>query len=337
MSMIVGYAPDERGKAALHLAGMLARSGDDDLVVASVLPAPWIPGMAKVDAEYRKYLDDTAAAALKRAREHLPGDVPAAFAQHSSRSAPVGLLELAEEHGANVIVLGSSSHGPFGHIALGSVTDRLVHSSPVTLALAPRGYRCKPDQKVVRATAAYGGSPSATTVGRCRGVAARVGASLRLASFAVWARPAYTTTLGSHSEDEVLAEWTATKERAASNAGPGRQGAERPTHLAAAVGRGTSWAEAIEDIGWKEGEVLVVGSSALVPVAQVFLGSRAAKIVRHSPVPMFVVPRASAELDPCMRSTRRPSRWCAAFWPTPRTGCGWTPCRWTAAPYRRRS
>ena len=161
MTMIVGYAPDERGKAALHLAGMLARSGDDDLVVASVVPAPWIPGMAKVDAEYREYLDETAAEALKRAREHLPGDVPATFVQHSSRSAPVGLLELAEEHGANVIVLGSSSHGPFGHIALGSVTDRLVHSSPVTLALAPRGYRCKPDQKVVRATAAYGGSVSA--------------------------------------------------------------------------------------------------------------------------------------------------------------------------------
>ena len=36
MTMIVGYAPDERGKAALHLAGMLARSGGDDLVVASV-------------------------------------------------------------------------------------------------------------------------------------------------------------------------------------------------------------------------------------------------------------------------------------------------------------
>ena len=138
MSMIVGYAPDERGKAALHLAGMLARSGDDDLVVASVLPAPWIPGMAKVDAEYRQYLDETAAEALKRARKYLPGDVSAAFVQHSSRSAPVGLLELAEEHRANVIVLGSSSHGPFGHIALGSVTDRLVHSSPVTLALAPR-------------------------------------------------------------------------------------------------------------------------------------------------------------------------------------------------------
>jgi len=239
MSMIVGYAPDERGKAALHLAGMLARSGDDDLVVASVLPAPWIPGMAKVDAEYRKYLDDTAAAALKRAREHLPGDVPAAFAQHSSRSAPVGLLELAEEHGANVIVLGSSSHGPFGHIALGSVTDRLVHSSPVTLALAPRGYRCKPDQKVVRATAAYGGSVSADDlVVAAATVAARTSASLRIASFAVWARPAYTTTLGTDTEDGILDEWTATMERAASNAVQAVEGLSAAPPVEAVIGRG---------------------------------------------------------------------------------------------------
>ena len=57
MTMIVGYAPDERGKAALHLASMFARSSGDDLVVASVVPAPWIPGMAKVDAEYREFLD----------------------------------------------------------------------------------------------------------------------------------------------------------------------------------------------------------------------------------------------------------------------------------------
>jgi nucleotide-binding universal stress UspA family protein len=41
--------------------------------------------------------------------------------------------------------------------------------------------------------------------------------------------------------------------------------------------------------------VLVVGSSELGPVAQVFLGSRASKIVRHSPVPVVVVPRARAE------------------------------------------
>ena len=99
MTMIVGYAPDERGKAALHLAAMLARSAGDDLVVCTVVPAPWVPGMARVDAEYREYLD-----AGRPTRPSsgpgacLPGDVPATFVRHSARSAPVGLLELAEEH-----------------------------------------------------------------------------------------------------------------------------------------------------------------------------------------------------------------------------------------------
>ena len=296
MTMIVGYAPEGRGKAALHLASTLARSSGDDLVVASVIPAPWIPGMAKVDAEYREYLDKTAQDALDRARANLPEDQAATFVRHSARSAAVGLLELAEQHGANVIVLGSSSHGPFGHIALGSVTDRLVHSSPVTLALAPRGFRCKPDQTVVRATAAYGGSESADNlVVAAGGVAASVGASLRVASFAVWARPDYTMRLGTDSEDDVLQEWTTTMRHAASEAVAAVEGLDPSPAVETVIGRGSSWGEAIDDIGWADGDVLVVGSSDLGPVAQVFLGSRATKILRHSPVPVFVVPRGRSE------------------------------------------
>jgi nucleotide-binding universal stress UspA family protein len=41
--------------------------------------------------------------------------------------------------------------------------------------------------------------------------------------------------------------------------------------------------------------VLVIGSSELGPAARVFLGSRATKIMRHSPVPVVVVPRQKAE------------------------------------------
>ncbi len=296
MTMIVGYAPDARGKAALHLASMLARSADDDLVVATVVPAPWIPGMARVDAEYREYLDETAEQALGRARADLPGNTTVSFVRHSARSAAVGLLELAGQHEASLIVLGSSSHGAFGHIALGSVTDRLVHSSPVSLALAPRGYRCRPDQRVTRATAAYGGSESADTlVVAAAGVAARVGASLRIASFAVWARPDYTTRLGTDPEDAVLAEWTRTMERAASEAVAAVEGLHPAPPVETLIGSGASWAEALDDIGWADGDVLVVGSSDLGPVAQVFLGSRATKILRHSPVPCFVVPRNRSE------------------------------------------
>ena len=61
------------------------------------------------------------------------------------------------------------------------------------------------------------------------------------------------------------------------------------------VGHGDTWVAAIDDVGWDDGDVLVVGSSQLGPVAQVFLGSRATKILRHSPVPVVVVPRGQAE------------------------------------------
>ena len=70
-----------------------------------------------------------------------------------------------------------------------------------------------------------------------------------------------------------------------------------PQEVETVVGYGESWDEALEDIEWRDGDVLVVGSSAVGPVARVFLGSRASKIVRHSPVPVVVVPRhAAAEL-----------------------------------------
>src|SRR6186713_97136 len=111
MTILVGYAPDERGKAGLYLASMLARSADVDLVVACVLPAPWVPGMARIDAEYREELDRAADRALEQARAYLVPGVPATFVRHAARSAPAGLLELAKDREANLIVLGSSSQG----------------------------------------------------------------------------------------------------------------------------------------------------------------------------------------------------------------------------------
>jgi nucleotide-binding universal stress UspA family protein len=51
--------------------------------------------------------------------------------------------------------------------------------------------------------------------------------------------------------------------------------------------------EALDDVASVDGDVLVVGSSTHGPMAQVFLGSRASRIVRHPPVPVVVVPRSS--------------------------------------------
>ena len=297
MTIVAGYAPDERGREAVHLAAMLARAAGEELVITSVVPAPWAPGMARIDAEYRDELDRHADRALERAKKAVPDDLLASFVRHSARSAPAGLLEQAEQHGADMLVLGSSSAGVFGHVVLGSVTDRLVHSSPITLAMAPRGFRVGTDARVTRVTAAYGGSSSAEQlVVAAAYIAAQVGASMRIASFAVWSRPDYTTTLGTDSEELVFEEWTGQVRAATQSAlAQVKDLAIAPTDVEVVVGGGQDWADAVEDIGWDDGDVLVVGSSELGPVARVFLGSRATMILRHSPVPVVVVPRWRAE------------------------------------------
>ena len=299
MTIVVGFDPDGHGKAVLHLAAMLARSAEDDLVVGAVVPAPWYPSPARVDAEYQAYLHEAAQSALDKARTRLPSDIPATFVIHDARSVPAGLLELAEQHDASLIVVGSSSAGGVGHVTLGSASSRLLHSSPLPVALAPRGFRARPDARVVRVTAAFGGTTgSEELVIAAAGVTAGVGAALRLASFAVRSRPPYTSGVGTEADDAMTREWIQEIEAAARAALENVEDlAAVPRELEIVIGRGESWEEALEEVEWDEGDVLVVGSASIGPVARVFLGSRATKIVQHSPVPVVVVPRgAVAEL-----------------------------------------
>ena len=263
MTLVVGYAPGGRGGAVLHLAGMLARSAREDLVVCAVVPSPWpgVPG--QVDSEYRGFLDGMARTALERARARLPGDVAAACVVQHARSAPAGLLEVVERHEAAMIVVGMS-----GHPAIGSVTARLLHGSPVPVALAPHAFRARPGARVERVTAAFGGSEG--LVDAAAALAASLRAPLRIAAFAV----AAPGPLGAELVERWVEELEATAARAP-----------------AVVGHGSSWEEAIEDVEWRGGDVLVVGSSSAAPPARVFLGSRASRIIRHSPVPVLVVPR----------------------------------------------
>lgn len=294
MTMVVGFAPDGRAHAVLHLAAMLARSGGEDLVVCAVVPAQWPPSPAKVDAEYQTYLQGAADNALSRARGRLPADVPASFEVVHARSAPAGLLEVAERVDASLIVVGSAAEGGSGMVAVGSASARLLHSSHVPVALAPRGFRVGAEARVLRVTAAYGGTGDDLVVAAA-GVAARVGATLRIVSLAVRPRAPYTVAVGTEADDSMTAQWA---DEISARAGAVLEEVAdlpfSPRECEISIGYGEDWDEALEDVEWRDGDVLVVGSSSIGPLARVFLGSRASKIVRHSPVPVVVVPRGRA-------------------------------------------
>jgi nucleotide-binding universal stress UspA family protein len=296
VSLVLGLPRGERTTAALNLAAQLARSSGEDLVVCAVGPATWPPSLAKVDAEYQEYLDQVIQQALDAAKAALPSDVSASFLAVRARSTPAGLLEVAEQQGASMLVLGSSSAGGIGRVSLGSVADHVLHHAPIPVAMAPRGYRCRPgpDATVRRVTAGYGATDGSSEFAAAAArLAARFGATLRLASFAVRAGPVLTAGVGLRAEEGVLGEWSQHIEQVQRDTlGQLAELPSAPPAMESTIGYGRDWQESVEDVGWADGDLLAVGSSSVGPLARVFLGSRASKIVRNSPVPVVVLPRS---------------------------------------------
>jgi nucleotide-binding universal stress UspA family protein len=292
MTVVVGCTPKESGNDALEMAAMLARSTSEDVVVAVVVAAAWPPSTERVDAEYRAYLTQRGEQTLAHAREWMPADVKTTYELHHAASVPIGLLDVARDREASVLVLGSSENGGLGHVALGSVADRIMHSSPVPVALAPRGYQAEPEGRVRRVTAAFSGSKDRRLVLAAAEYASRIGSSMRIASFSVRPKMVFAATLAGSGEDLVVDRWAReTRELIDEQLDQVRRLPDVPRGLEVVVGDGYGWREALGNARWSLGDLLVVGSSSHGPLASVFLGSRASKILRHAPVPVLALPR----------------------------------------------
>ena len=283
MTTVAGLTPGERGTAALHLGAMLARSTGDDLAAVVVVPTPWPPNPYRADAEYLAVQEQEARRALAAVEDVVGPDLVVRGRLHRARSVASGLLEVVAQEAATSVVLGPAGSGLLGRVSLGGVADRVLHSSEVPVTLAPAGFRTRPGARVRRVTVAFGRADrDSDLLTSARAVAERIGATLRVACFAVRPPNAHLESVDPGAEALVVAEWQrAVEAEVAEVAGPG---------LETVVGRGERWGDALADVAWADGDVLAVGASSS-PVSRFFLGSHAAKIVRHSPVPVTLVPR----------------------------------------------
>src|SRR4051794_9250937 len=292
MTTVIGLAPNERGAAAVHLGSMLARSVSDDVVVVTVVPTPWPPHPVGIDAEYLALQKKAAEEALAAARARIGADLPVELVTHSARSVSSGLLEVARERRATVVALGSSSTGVFGRVSLGGVAERILHSADIPVTLAPQGFDTGTTYaRITRITVAFGrADKDSDLLVTAAAVAAEIGATLRVACFAVRPMTAAAGSIEPSAEDLVVAEWVTGLEsdiRQALRADADAAG----TPVDVVVGQGGTWADALTALPWGSGEVLAVGTSSSA-VSRFFLGSHASKIVRNSPVPVYLWPRA---------------------------------------------
>jgi nucleotide-binding universal stress UspA family protein len=292
MTIVIGLAPNARGSAAVHLGSMLARSLSEDVVVAAVVPRPWPPNPYRIDSEYLQLQEQAADRALAVARTQIGSDLTVELVAHQARSVSSGLLEVARDRKATLVALGSSAGGVLGLVSLGGVADRILHSSDIAVALAPRGFDTGTDcPRVSRITVAFGrADKDSDLLLTAAGVAESIGASLRVACFAVRPLTPATGSVERGAEDLVVDAWAhhiADDIRQTLSSGdPGSVS----TRVDIVVGQGGSWGEALADVSWVDGEVVAVGTSSSA-ISRFFLGSHASKIVRSSPVPVSLLPR----------------------------------------------
>ena len=154
MTILLGFSPHQDDTGALELACQLARSDHDSVHAVTVVPqAVHLAVAGDTDRDFRRWAQEEGEHCAATARELLleHADVPSEASWVSGRSVPQTLLDRAAELEASLIVVGSGDDGPHGRISLTSKTDRLLHSSEVPVAVAPRGYWAGPTARIERA------------------------------------------------------------------------------------------------------------------------------------------------------------------------------------------
>ncbi|EUA10787.1 universal stress family protein [Mycobacterium kansasii 732] len=289
MSVVVGYLAGRVGVSALQLGVRLARTLNTSLTVATIVPKPWLPASLS-QPDYAQWADELATDSATEAQRYVRAvadGVEVSYLHREHRSVSGGLIEVIEEVDAEMLVLGSFPSGRRARVLIGSTADWLLHSSPVPVAISPRQYDSQTG-RLTRLTCGYSAAPdSIEVVQRCSELARRYGVPLRVITFAVRGRTMYPPEVGLHAESWVLEAWAAQAqgmlERLKTDGVVGKD-------VVLQVITGNGWQHALEHTDWQDGEILALGTSPRGDIARVFLGSRSGKIIRHSPVPVLVLP-----------------------------------------------
>ena len=286
MKLVVGYLATSGGADALALGVRFARTLDAEVEVCIVLPADrGLPALVSTGS-YEDVLAEQAEKWLAEALASVPEDVVAHSHVSFDDSFTNGIIREAGRLGAEAIVVGGSGGGLAGSYSLGSVVNELLHSAPVPVAVAPRGLRESTVERVGEVTCAIGERPGADLLLDTAVRASRAaGTPLRLVSLV-----ALDPTFGALRGDQ-----NAVRERALAHAQETLDTAKSTLPedfpVKSTIAEGSTVEDAVSKLEWRDGDVIMVGSSRLSAPKRLFLGSTAAKMLRVLEVPMVVVPR----------------------------------------------
>ena len=278
--ILVGYDDGDQAKDALALGKQLAEATGAELVVAGVFR--FDPLWAGFDSHFRDgeiefaRKIEAAAKAVSAEAEAIPSSSPAR-----------GLHELADEIGADLILVGSAHHGRIGQILAGSVGVSLLHGSPCAVGIAPHGYRERGQDGIGAVAVGFDGSAESGLALVAAGeLASDIGREAQARHGRRAARPAIGK--GGDAGRQELMEAIEEQARAPAHRGPRQRSGG---HRGRSHARQRRPGESLSSAAQAPGTLLVLGSRAYGPLRGVLLGSVSRQLVRTAPCPLIVTPR----------------------------------------------
>ena len=158
-------------------------------------------------------------------------------------------------------------------------------------SMATNGFADHPPALLSRDSVAYLGTPESRSALALAGLASgEAGIPFRLLTLIIRSTKFYGSRLGFAAEEPVLA---ALREQIAADLAEARTQAPSGIDVTTEIAEGDDVEQAPSSLRWDPGEILVCASSRLGPLRRVFPGDMSLKIVRTSPVPVAVLPRAA--------------------------------------------
>jgi len=284
MHLTVGYLATPTGDDSAALAAALARTFDADVDVVLVVREE-LPDGHPGRAEYQQFLVQRGQEWIARAVARL---TPTGASVHANvlvgESAAETLLNFAEEKESDLIVVGGARDGFFGGHVIGPVASELLHSSPIPVALAPRGYSDDPPDTLTTVTAAVPNKPTRDNpLPFALTLASAGGLAIRMVSLVSGDRLSDVEHYRRLRQSQI--------EAAEQNMLLAARAVPDAPDIKSLVADGATLESALKKLNWEDTDILVVGSSRLASPRRLFLGSTAARILAGTDAPVVVVPR----------------------------------------------
>jgi nucleotide-binding universal stress UspA family protein len=287
-NVLVGVDGRQGGRDAIALARELAAPGAA-ITLVHVYGSDWVLGRGAGLAVAMARED--AGRLLVTARHEA--DIDAGLLCSPLTPPARGLHEVAEQRGADLLVVGSSRHALLGRALIGDDTRAALNGAPCAIAIAPRGYT-QTDHRFRKLGVGYDGTREAeAALALARELADRHDAAIR----AMW-----VVSLQNVKDASPLpADWPQAIEVLVSHC-------QGELERLGGVEADATYGGPREELSRLGGEVdlLIVGSRAYGPVHRLFHGTTSTYLMRHTGCPLLVLPRVAeaAEADETVRASQ---------------------------------